>query len=137
MIITANPLTLVSLANLADQTRMVLATLAPREAYEVEDALLDGRLDLLYVAPERMMRPGFIHSLESIPLALIAAIIGGALWGAIAGFLKARTGAHEVITTIMLNFIALFLVDYLLQSSLFQQAGRNDPISQPANASTT
>ena len=70
-----------------------------------------------------------------IPLALIAAIIGGALWGAIAGFLKARTGAHEVITTIMLNFIAIFLVDYLLQSSLFQQAGRNDPISQPANAS--
>ncbi len=70
-----------------------------------------------------------------IPLALIAAIIGGALWGAIAGFLKAKTGAHEVITTIMLNFIALFLVDYLLQSSLFQQAGRNDPISQPANAS--
>jgi simple sugar transport system permease protein len=70
-----------------------------------------------------------------IPLALIAAIIGGALWGAIAGFLKAKTGAHEVITTIMLNFIALFLVDYLLQSSLFQQAGRNDPISQPANPS--
>lgn len=70
-----------------------------------------------------------------IPLALIAAIIGGALWGAIAGFLKAKTGAHEVITTIMLNFIALFLVDYLLQSTLFQQAGRNDPISQPANAS--
>ncbi len=70
-----------------------------------------------------------------IPLALIAAIIGGALWGAIAGFLKAKTGAHEVITTIMLNFIALFLVDYLLQSSLFQQAGRNDPISQPANES--
>jgi ABC-type uncharacterized transport system permease subunit len=70
-----------------------------------------------------------------IPLALIAAIIGGALWGGIAGFLKARTGAHEVITTIMLNFIALFLVDYLLQSSLFQQAGRNDPISQPANPS--
>jgi len=70
-----------------------------------------------------------------IPLALIAAIIGGGLWGAIAGFLKAKTGAHEVITTIMLNFIALFLVDYLLQSSLFQQAGRNDPISQPANAS--
>jgi ABC-type uncharacterized transport system permease subunit len=70
-----------------------------------------------------------------IPLAVLAAIIGGALWGAIAGFLKAKTGAHEVITTIMLNFIALFLVDYLLQSSLFQQAGRNDPISQPANPS--
>jgi ABC-type uncharacterized transport system permease subunit len=72
--------------------------------------------------------PTFIH----IPLALIAAIVGGAIWAGIAGLLKARTGAHEVITTIMLNFIALFLVDYLLKSSLFQATGRNDPISNPA-----
>lgn len=75
--------------------------------------------------------PSIIH----IPLAILAAIVGGGIWGAIAGFLKARTGAHEVITTIMFNFIALFMVDYLLKSSLFQQAGRNDPISKPANAS--
>jgi simple sugar transport system permease protein len=75
--------------------------------------------------------PALIH----IPLALVAAIIGGAIWAAIAGLLKARTGAHEVITTIMLNFIALFLVDYWLKSSVFQEAGRNDPISQQANAS--
>ncbi len=75
--------------------------------------------------------PAFIH----IPVALMAAIIGGAIWAAIAGFLKARTGAHEVITTIMLNFIALFLVDYLLKSSLFQATGRNDPISLPADPS--
>jgi ABC-type uncharacterized transport system permease subunit len=73
--------------------------------------------------------PAFLH----IPLALIAAIIGGAIWAGIAGLLKARTGAHEVITTIMLNFIALFLVDYLLKSSLFQATGRNDPISLPAD----
>ena len=69
--------------------------------------------------------PAIVH----IPLALAAAIVGGALWGGIAGFLKARTGAHEVITTIMLNFVALFLVDYLLKTSIFQQPGRNDPIS--------
>jgi len=75
--------------------------------------------------------PAFIH----IPLALAAAVIGGAAWAAIAGLLKARTGAHEVITTIMLNFVALFLVDYLLKSSIFQEAGRNDPISQQANPS--
>lgn len=75
--------------------------------------------------------PAIIH----IPLALVAAVIGGAIWAAIAGFLKARTGAHEVITTIMLNFIALFLVDYWLKSSIFQETGRNDPISQAANAS--
>lgn len=70
--------------------------------------------------------PAFIH----LPLAILAAIIGGAIWAGISGLLKARTGAHEVITTIMLNFIALFLVDYLLKSTLFQQAGRNDPISE-------
>ncbi len=75
--------------------------------------------------------PAAIH----IPLVLIGAIVGGAIWAGIAGVLKARTGAHEVITTIMLNFIALFLVDYLLKSSLFQAPGRNDPISQPGNPS--
>ncbi|MDP2624233.1 MAG: ABC transporter permease [Actinomycetota bacterium] len=75
--------------------------------------------------------PAIIH----IPLAILAAMAGGAVWGGIAGLLKARTGAHEVITTIMLNFIAIFLVDYLLKSSIFQQPGRNDPISQPAASS--
>ncbi len=74
-----------------------------------------------------------IPAVFHVPLVLAAAIAGGALWAGLAGFLKARTGAHEVITTIMLNFIALFLVDYLLKSSLFQAPGRNDPISQPAN----
>jgi len=57
------------------------------------------------------------------------------VWGGFTGLLKAKTGAHEVITTIMLNFIALFLVDYLLKTSIFQAPGRNDPISQPANPS--
>jgi len=75
--------------------------------------------------------PAVVH----IPLAVIVAMIAGGFWAAIAGFLKARTGAHEVITTIMLNFVALFLVDYMLKTSLYQAPGRNDPISQPANES--
>jgi simple sugar transport system permease protein len=81
---------------------------------------------------------GFTFALPAvfhIPLALAAAIVGGAFWAGISGFLKARTGAHEVITTIMLNFIALFLVDYLLKTSLFQAPGRNDPISDKVNPS--
>jgi simple sugar transport system permease protein len=76
---------------------------------------------------------GFTFSIPAVlhlPLALIGAIIGGGVWGGISGLLKARTGAHEVITTIMLNFIALFLVDYLLKSSVYQQPGREDPISK-------
>ena len=47
-----------------------------------------------------------------LPLALLAAALAGALWAAIAGFLKARFGAHEVINTIMLNFIAFALVAF-------------------------
>jgi simple sugar transport system permease protein len=70
--------------------------------------------------------PIFIH----IPLAIVAALIGGAIWGAIPGYLRAATGAHEVITTIMLNFIALRLVDYLLTVNFFQAEGRNDPVSK-------
>ena len=44
--------------------------------------------------------------LHLLVVAILAACLGGALWGGIAGVLKARTGAHEVITTIMLNYIA-------------------------------
>jgi simple sugar transport system permease protein len=75
--------------------------------------------------------PAVIH----IPLVLVAAVAGGAIWGGFAGLLKAKTGAHEVITTIMLNFIALFLVDYMLKTPLFQAPGRSDPISELANES--
>lgn len=53
--------------------------------------------------------PRLIH----LPLAILAGMIGGALWGAIPGFLKAKLGIHEVINTIMLNFIALYLTDWL------------------------
>ncbi|MFO7684234.1 MAG: ABC transporter permease [Chloroflexota bacterium] len=53
--------------------------------------------------------PFIIH----MPLALLGGSLAGALWAAIAGILKTYTGAHEVITTIMLNYIALNLTDYL------------------------
>ena len=71
--------------------------------------------------------PTAIH----LPLAVVAGAVGGAVWGGIAGALKARTGAHEVITTIMLNYISYRLLDYLLRSDAFQRPGRNDPISKP------
>jgi len=70
--------------------------------------------------------PAILH----VPLAILAAVVGGGIWGGVAGFLKARTGAHEVITTIMLNFIAAFLVLYLLKSPLFQAEGSNAPLSE-------
>jgi len=54
--------------------------------------------------------PWFIH----LPLALLAGALGGAFWGAIPGYLKATTGAHEVVNTIMMNWISFRLSDWLL-----------------------
>jgi len=53
-----------------------------------------------------------------LPLALAVGALGGALWGAIPGVLKARLGTHEVINTIMMNYIALKLIDYLVKHGL-------------------
>ncbi|MEL7432874.1 MAG: ABC transporter permease, partial [Chloroflexota bacterium] len=57
-----------------------------------------------------------VHPILHIGLVIIFGALGGVLWGGIPGALKAFTGAHEVITTIMLNFIALFLVDWVIKS---------------------
>jgi general nucleoside transport system permease protein len=65
-----------------------------------------------------------------LPLAVLAGFAGGAAWGSIAGILKARTGAHEVITTIMLNYISFGLLNYALRSDAFQPEGRDDLISK-------
>jgi general nucleoside transport system permease protein len=71
--------------------------------------------------------PMIIH----LPLALVAGFVGGAVWGFVPGFLKARTGAHEVIITIMMNFISFRLLDYALRGDFFQRPDRADPISKP------
>lgn len=68
-------------------------------------------------------------------LAVIGAALGGGLWAGIAGFLRARTGANEVIVTIMLNNVAVFLVGYLLTTRPFQRDGSNNPISRPVRDS--
>lgn len=78
---------------------------------------------------------GFIGFAWDLPIvlhlivAMLGCLIGGALWGFIPGILKARTGAHEVITTIMLNYIALHFVSYLLAQSAFQRPGSANPQS--------
>lgn len=61
-------------------------------------------------------------------VAMVAGIAAGALWSGIAGLLKATTGAHEVITTIMLNYIAFYLLSYLLATpGLLQAPGSSNP----------
>jgi general nucleoside transport system permease protein len=62
-------------------------------------------------------------------VALVAGVLAGAIWGGIAGWLKAQTGAHEVISTIMMNYIALGLLSYALKTTAFKRAGSNQAIS--------
>jgi ABC-type uncharacterized transport system permease subunit len=76
----------------------------------------------------------WLHGLPVVvhlPLALLVGLAAGGFWGFIPGILKARTGAHEVITTIMLNYVAGYLALYLLSTSVFRRPGRTDPISEP------
>jgi general nucleoside transport system permease protein len=64
-----------------------------------------------------------------IPLCFIAAVVAGGAWGAVPGILKARFGSHEVINTIMLNFIAVALISYLTQ---YHYRIPGDPIMETA-----
>jgi ABC-type uncharacterized transport system permease subunit len=70
-----------------------------------------------------------LPSLLLVPLCCIAGISAGAGWAAIPGVLKARFGSHEVINTIMLNFIAVALVGYLTQ---YHYRMPGDPIMETA-----
>ncbi len=69
-----------------------------------------------------------------IPFCFIAAIVAGGVWGAIPGILKARFGSHEVINTIMLNFIAVALISYLTQ---YHYRIPGDPIMETAPIGTS
>lgn len=62
--------------------------------------------------------------------AVIAGTVTGGLWGFVPGFLKARTGAHEVITTIMLNYVAAQVVLFGLRSDFLRAPGSGSPISK-------
>ena len=69
--------------------------------------------------------PPVVHLL----VALLGGLVAGGIWGGIVGWLKARAGAHEVIVTIMMNYIAAGLLAYLLTTTAFRRPGRPDPIS--------
>lgn len=75
----------------------------------------------------RIDLPIYLH----VAVAVIAAIAFSAFWGSIVGFLKARTGAHEVIVTIMLNYVALNLFTFLLRTPgfLLEEGGGGNPKS--------
>jgi general nucleoside transport system permease protein len=79
-----------------------------------EGQLYMGALAAVLVGVNLQGLPLVLH----LPLTLIAGVIGGGLWGAVPGILKAYTGAHEVIVTIMLNFITINVVDWLIKEVL-------------------
>jgi len=90
----------------------------------VEGQLFVGAITSVFVGYSITGLPAIIH----IPLALLAGALGGAAWGFIPGWLKAKTGGHEVINTIMMNYIAFRLSDWLLNGPM-QRPDSFNPVS--------
>ena len=86
-----------------------------------------GGIAAVWVGSSFAGMPGFLH----IVLAIVAACLAGAAWAGIAGLLKATVGANEVISTIMLNYTAIYVGDYLfgLGGPLQNGAQRSVPVS--------
>ena len=80
---------------------------------------------LSIVVAQQIGGEGFL----TLALTFIAAVIGGALWGGIAGALKAKFNANEVITTLMLNYVANYLLAYLIRGPMMDPNGGNNPQS--------
>ncbi len=91
----------------------------------VEGQLFMGATAATFVGYALKGLPAVIH----MPLAMLAGAIGGGLWGFIPGWLKAKTGGHEVINTIMLNWIAFRLTDWLLNGPMQRPNSGGVPIS--------
>ncbi|MEN6478995.1 MAG: ABC transporter permease [Anaerolineales bacterium] len=78
-----------------------------------------GGLTSVWVGYSLKGLPIYVH----LPLTILAGAVGGGLWGAIPGLLKAKTGGHEVINTIMMNYIAFALSDWLLNGPMMRPGG--------------
>lgn len=74
-----------------------------------------GGFAAIYVGVKFTFLPGFLHCL----VALLAAMIAGALWGCLPGFLKAKRNVNEVIACIMMNYIGMYLVNYLITKTVY------------------
>lgn len=79
-----------------------------------EGQLLIGGFTAAVVGISFKSLPAFIH----LPMAMLAGAAGGALWGFVPAALKAKLGAHEVITTMMLSYVALYLTSYMVNYPL-------------------
>lgn len=116
-------------------TPYILAGLAVAFAFRtglfnigVEGQLIVGWLAAVWVGVS-FEAPKMIH----LPLAILAAALAGAIWGFIPGFLKARFKVHEVIVTIMMNYIALHVANAIIRSVLSEQGFKSEKIFQSAS----
>jgi simple sugar transport system permease protein len=114
---------------LENTTPLILTGLAVAFAFRAklfnigaEGQFLMGALAATWVGTNLSM-PSMIH----IPLTLLAGIIVGGLWGGLAGLLKATRGVHEVISTIMLNFIAIFFISYMVTGPMKEVSALDIP----------
>lgn len=89
-----------------------------------EGQIFMGAIFGAYVGYSLTGVPAMLH----LPLAILAGALGGGVWGFIPGWLKAKTGGHEVINTIMLNYIAFRLSDWLLTGPM-KRPGSANPVS--------
>jgi len=90
----------------------------------VEGQIFMGAAACAFIGYSIKGLPPIIH----IPITFLAGAVGGALWGFIPGWLKAKTGGHEVINTIMMNYIAFRLSDWLLRGPM-KAPGQFNPVS--------
>jgi len=114
-----------------DATPLILAGLAVAIAFRAglfnigaQSQFIGGALVCTWLG-YGVSLPFFVH----VVVCVIGAFIGGAIIGWIPGVLKATTGAHEVIVTIMLNYVMAYFLAWILGTSLMQRPGRTDLIS--------
>ncbi len=116
-------------------TPLILAGLAVAISFRagmfnigVDGQLMIGALGATIAA---FVLQGQLPSFAILLVSIVVGVLCGAFWGFIPGFLKARTGAHEVITTIMLNYIAAQVVFFALRSPTLRAPGSTAPVSKP------
>ncbi|ADC50031.1 ABC-type uncharacterized transport system, permease component [Alkalihalophilus pseudofirmus OF4] len=119
-------------------TPLILAGLAVAFAFRtgllnigVEGQLIVGWLASVYVGIAFDL-PAVLH----LPMAILAGALAGALWGFIPGLLKAKFQVHEVIVTIMMNYIALYTANAIIRSYLLVPGERTESINQSASLSS-
>jgi ABC-type uncharacterized transport system permease subunit len=93
-----------------------------------EGQFIVGSLAAAYVGIAFIL-PWYIHA----PLSAAAGGLAAGIWGAIAGYLKAKRGVHEVISTIMLNFIALYLSNYIVKTFMLEPGQQRSKIVEESS----